>query len=344
MGIFDNTGDVLIKNDAVLDYEYIPDILPFRDVEQKFIASCIKPLLQGMRGRNLFIHGSPGIGKTVATKYVLKDLEDETDRVKSFFVNCWENNTSYKILVDICEQAGYRFTQNKKTIELFKVVEDILKEESGVFVFDEIDKVEDLDFLYHILESNMKKSVILITNFRSWLVNLDNRIRSRLMPEVNEFKKYSLSETRDILKERIKHGFEEGVWEASSFNKVVNKCHELGDIRAGLFLLREAAFNAEGKEVISVEDVEKVFSKLEDFTLKSSSLLDDTSKKILELIKKYKGGKIGHLFNEYVSSGGVGSYKTFQRKINNLEEGGFIKTKKSSGSGGNTTFIEFLIK
>ncbi len=344
MGVFDNLKSSLIKNDSVLDYEYIPKILPYRETEQKFIASCIQPLLQGLRGRNLFIHGTPGIGKTAATKHVLRDLEDETERVKPFFVNCWENNTSYKIMVSICEQADYHFTQNKKTSELFRVVEDILKEESGVFVFDEIDKIEDLDFLYHLLESNLRKSIILITNFKSWLADLDTRIRSRLMPEVNEFRKYSLEETRGILKERIEYAFEKDSWDPLAFTKVVNKCHELGDIRAGLFLLREAAFNAGGKEKISVEDVESVFSKLEDFTLKSSSLLDEKSKEILDLIKKYKGGKIGELFNEYISKGGSGSYKTFQRRINNLEEGGFIKTKKSSGSGGNTTFIELLVK
>ena len=39
-----------------------------------------------------------------------------------------------------------------------------------VFVFDEVDKLEDLDFLYTILEEIYKKTVLLITNYKEWII------------------------------------------------------------------------------------------------------------------------------------------------------------------------------
>ena len=43
---------------------------------------------------------------------------------------------------------------------------------------------------------------------------LDARVKSRLTPEIVEFKKYTLAETGDILRKRANSAFVEGVWEA----------------------------------------------------------------------------------------------------------------------------------
>src|SRR5690349_9334092 len=104
MGIFTDilrSDETIFKDVTALDYEYIPKSLPFREDKQKYMATCINPLFQGRAGRNLFIHGPPGVGKTVACKHVLKELEDEYDEILTVYINCWEKNTSYKILVAI---------------------------------------------------------------------------------------------------------------------------------------------------------------------------------------------------------------------------------------------------
>jgi hypothetical protein len=36
----------LFRNEQALDTEFIPKILPFREKQQRYIASCIAPLLQ----------------------------------------------------------------------------------------------------------------------------------------------------------------------------------------------------------------------------------------------------------------------------------------------------------
>jgi archaeal cell division control protein 6 len=345
MGLFDNmlgSGESLIRNEEALDFEFLPKVLPFREKEQRFIAECIKPLFQGRNGRNVMMYGPPGIGKTAAARHVVKELEEQTDEIFPIYINCWQHNTSYKVMVEICEHLGYRLVQNKKTVDLYKVVASMINKKSAAFIFDEIDKAEEHDFLYFILEQIYKKSLCLITNFKEWLVTLDSRIKSRLMAEMLEFKQYNEHETFEILKMRAGYAFPEGVWEEGAFNKLTKKTYEIKDIRTGLFLMRESALIAEeqSKKKISISDVDKAITKLENFTIKSSAELEEDTRFILSIVKDNSGKKIGDLYELYQKKGGKHTYKTFQRKIEELDKGRFISTKKQKGTGGNTTIVE----
>ncbi|MDO8661178.1 MAG: hypothetical protein Q7K43_04770, partial [Candidatus Woesearchaeota archaeon] len=74
MGLFDNVlaaGESIFKNEEALEPDFVPKLLPYRDQQQHALASCIKPLLQDRNGRNAFVFGAPGIGKTAAVKWVL---------------------------------------------------------------------------------------------------------------------------------------------------------------------------------------------------------------------------------------------------------------------------------
>lgn len=343
MGLFDDVlsqGESLIKNEYALDYEFLPKILPFREKEQRYLAECIKPLFQGRNGRNLLIHGAPGIGKTAATKAVLRDLEEQTDDIKVVFINCWHQNTTYKVMVEAAEQLGFKFTQNKNTTDLVKVVTK-LSEGGVVFVFDEIDKAEDDDFLYSILEQVPKKCVFLITNYKSWLFELDERTKSRLMAELVEFSQYNAQETTTILKDRLGYAFPPNVWDDDAFALIAKKASDAHDIRTGLFIMKQAALEAESKSAkkISLSHVKDALEKTGDFTIKKSTDLDEEVQFIYEIIKKNTNKKIGDLFKIYQKEGGKMSYKTFQRKINFLEESRFVTLERKVGEGGNTTIV-----
>jgi cell division control protein 6 len=345
MGLFDNMlkeGESLIRNEEALDFEFLPKVLPFREKEQRFIADCIKPLFQHRNGRNVVMYGPPGIGKTAAARHVVKELEEQTDEIYPIYINCWQNNTSYKVMVEICEHLGYRLVQNKKTVDLYKVVASMINKKSAAFIFDEIDKAEEYDFLYFILEDIYKKSICVITNFKEWVVALDSRIKSRLMAEMLEFKQYNEHETKEILKLRAGYAFPDGVWEEGAFERVAKKTYDIRDIRTGLFLMRESALIAEeqSKKKIAIADVEKAITKLENFTIKNSKELEEDTRFILTIVKENSGKKIGELYEIYQKKGGKHTYKTFQRKIDELDKGRFISTKKQKGTGGNTTIVE----
>ena len=345
MGVFDNilgSEESLFRDDVALDYDYMPKLIPYREKEQFKIASAIKPLFVKRNGRNLFIYGNPGVGKTVACRHVLNELEEKTDDIIPFYINCWQKNTTYKIILEMCNIIGYKFTQNKKTEELFDVLKGIINKKSAVFVFDEIDKVEDFSFLYSILENIYRKSIILITNYSNFIQKIDDRVKSRLTPEMLEFKPYNLEETGGILKQRMEYAFND-VWDDYAFDAVVKKCYEMKDIRLGLFLMRESGIIAEDRSSrrITIDDVKKAIDKVDKFTKKDENSLDSEERMIFNIIKENSGKKIGELFKIYQERGGTSVYRTFQRKINKLASDGFISIEKVTGKGGNTTIVRY---
>ncbi len=348
MGLFDNvlaSGQSLIRNEVALDYDFLPKVLPFRENEQHYLAECLRPLFHKRSGRNVLIHGPPGIGKTAATKAVLRELEETTDEVKVAYVNCWQANTTYKILLELCDQLGYKFTQNKNTGELVKVIASICNKASVALVFDEVDKVEDFDFLYHLLTEVYNKSVFLITNYKSWLMELDERVKSRLTPELVEFKQYLPAETHAILKSRAEIAFVPDAWDDDAFSVAAAKAADVRDVRGGLFLMKNAALEAESKasKKITLVHVNAAIGRMDDFLTKHREELEDETRRILDVVHGNSGKRIGELHAIYQKMGGQCSYKTFQRKITHLEQNRFIATEKSGGgAGGNTTIVKRL--
>lgn len=347
MGLFKDTlssAETLFKNEIALDYDFLPKLMPYREYQQKYVVNCIKPLLMERNGKNVFIFGAPGIGKTTAIRFVLRDLEEETEDVETIYINCWQKNTSYKIIVEICNILGYKLTHNKKTDELFEVVKGILNKKAVVFALDEVDKLEDYDFLYMILENIYRKSVVLITNFKEWLESLDERVKSRLVADMLEFKPYNLTETRGILKQRMGYAFIPNSWDDEAIELIVKKTADLEDIRTGLHLMKQAANNAEArsKRKVSIEDAKEAIKKIEEFSIKNSTDLEAEEQAILNIAKELSGKKIGELYEEYKRKGGHLVYKSFQRKIEKLRKSKFLDVeKKMGGQGGSTTIINY---
>ncbi|RMF54923.1 AAA family ATPase [Candidatus Woesearchaeota archaeon] len=339
-----SSEESLFMNTIALDYDYIPKLVPYREQEQRYIAACIKPLLQKRNGKNLLIYGSPGVGKTVAVKHLFKELEEETDDVIAIYVNCWQKNTPHKIILEMCDQLDYKFTHNKNSDELFKILRDMLNKKSVVFCFDEIDKLDDAGILYQISEEIYRKTIILITNFKDWIAGLDERIKSRLTIEMLEFKPYNKAETKGILRHRLDYAFVKGVWDEKAFDLIAEKTAELKDIRTGLYLMRESGNEAENNasRKITVEHVKVAIAKFDDFSIKKSTDLDEDERFILSIIKENSGKKIGELFKLYKEQGGKAGYKTFQRRIGKLEANSFISVKKIvGGPEGSTTIINY---
>ena len=61
---------IAFRDTVVLDYDFQPKILQYRENEQMRFAAAIRPLLQEHNGRHLFVYGAPGVGKTTACRHV----------------------------------------------------------------------------------------------------------------------------------------------------------------------------------------------------------------------------------------------------------------------------------
>jgi len=349
MGLFSEGkgGDSLFRNEDALNLEFVPKLLPYREFQQKRVAACIRPLLEGRSGRNALIHGSPGIGKTAAVQWVKRELEETSDDIYIAYINCWQKNTTFKVFEELCQQFDYKFTQNKRTEELFDIIKQRVNKKAGLFIFDEIDKVDDHDFLYSILEEIYKKSVILITNYKEWLEDVDERVRSRLMPEIIEFKEYALPEMHGILKNRADLALIPNAISDDALAVISNQAFEAKDVRTGMYMLRESALAAEYANVktIKPEHAKTALEKAKEFFLRHKDDLNEDTKQVFDVIAKNSGSKIGDLFKIYKEIGGFGTYKTFQRKIDRLEKGGFITANKIvGGKDGTTTIVELANK
>lgn len=337
-------GESLFRNSIGLDYDYQPKLVKYREAEMRQAAAAIRPLFQKRSGRNVFVFGPSGVGKTVAVRNLLQELEQETDDIVPFYINCWKNDTTFKMLLQMCNAINYRFTQNKRTEELFEIVKKDVNKKAAVIVLDEVDKIDDIDFLYNIIEEIFNKSIVLITNHKDWVADLDTRIKSRLMAEMLEFRPYNLTETRGVLQQRMEFVFASGVWEDAAFEAVVQKAFDMQDIRSGLYLMKEAASVAEERNSgkVTTADVAAAIKKLEEFSIKKTEELEDEARFILNIIKKNSGRKIGEIYTAYKEAGGQMVYKTFQRRVGKLEDDRFIATEKvTGGSEGSTTIIRF---
>jgi len=185
-----------------------------------------------------------------------------------FYVNCWKRDTTPKIVKEMANMLGIKLIEKMSSDEIFDILIKKLSKFDGVaFGFDEIDRVQDYDFLYRILEDVPLKTIFLVTNVTEWLAKVDRRLMSRLMLERLEFKPYSFIETRDILYERQKHAFAPDSWIYDAFEKVIRKAFEIKDIRVGLFLMRRAGEVANNRNSgkIEIKDVDKALEKLKDF-------------------------------------------------------------------------------
>ena len=348
MNLFDSTlkGDESVfLDETALDFEYLPHIIKYRENQQKYIAECIKPLFQQRNGKNLLVTGSPGIGKTAATKFVLRELEEKglDEEIFPIYINCWKKDTAYKIVLEICDKLKYKFTQGKHTSELIKDITKLLNKKPVVLVLDEVDKLQDMQILYLILEDLNKKTLILITNELEFLSNIDNRIRSRLIPEFLEFKPYNFEETYGILKQRVDYGFAKNIFNENALRLISEKTHEKADIRSGIYLLKETGLIAENEssKLILESHALRAIEKLKDIKIESSEKRKNT---FLNLIKENSGKTCFELFTLYRQMGGKKSYKTFTRRINILVDKGFATKKEIQVGTGKSSIIEYNLK
>ena len=165
-------------------------------------------------------------------------------------------------------------------------------------------------------------------------------LKSRLNPELIEFKPYNYEETLGILNQRSEYAFHANTVDKESLELIAKKTFELKDLRIGIYLLKESGEIAEfkNKNKIESEDVNEAIKKLDDFKVKGDDELDNNLNEILEIIKLNDGKDSKELFDIY----GKDSYKTFKRRLNELEKNNLISIKEVNfGANGRKMIINY---
>lgn len=283
--IFDSINTrTLFKNKAVLQSNYSPLEIPYRDKQIETVASILAPALIGQKTSNLFIYGKTGTGKTLTVQYVKGEL---TKRAKEEFplrieyINCKLKkvaDTEYRMLAELIKQLGGEVpATGLPTDQVYSRFLSLLqgsKEKLFILILDEIDqlvkKISD-NFLYNLtrLNSELTKTQIIlvgISNDLRFLESLDPRVRSSLGEEEIVFPPYNAPQLQGILNKRSNEAFKEGVIEPAALNKCAAfAAREHGDARRALDLLRVAGEIAErsGETKITTRHIDEANHKIE---------------------------------------------------------------------------------
>lgn len=261
--VFDGflNGKSLLRNREVLRHDYVPETLPHRETQIRFLGETVAPVLKGERCSNIFIYGKTGTGKTAVMKFVLGKLAQKAAEfnlpVRVCYVNCRVAGTEYRVFASLCEAVGVRVPFTGLALgEVFDRLKRGLDAHEQVFiaVLDEVDaliKQRGDTLLYELTRINealmhSKATLVGISNDLTFKEFLDPRVLSSLSEEEIVFKPYNASELLDILLDRARLAFHEDVLSEGA----VGLCAALaaaehGDARRALDLLRVAGDVAE---------------------------------------------------------------------------------------------------
>ncbi|MGC8647565.1 MAG: Cdc6/Cdc18 family protein [Candidatus Micrarchaeia archaeon] len=367
----------IFSNREVLSPHYIPKKLIFRDKEIENIERALAPSLKGERGRNLFIYGKTGTGKTTCTLYVIEEIKNiPNTRAKISYVNCRIYNTRYRVLNKIISDHLPTYAKRGYgAVDLYEKLTGWIEEDSKILVvvLDEIDMIKDLDDLIYTLtriNSDIKAggvTMVGISNKVTFKEDLDPRSLSTLYENELVFSQYYANELYEIIKDRASEGFKPNAIDDDILHYIAaTAAKEGGDARIALKILTSAGELAEqkGKSKVTMEDTEEAKKIAENdivydlivtlpehqkLVLYSIALLTEsggTYKKLTDGIDTYLFS--GEIYNRYRSLAesmkeeGKGE-RWYRKYLSELEMQGLIVAFESGkGIRGHTKLIKLL--
>ncbi|MEM0010953.1 MAG: ORC1-type DNA replication protein [Candidatus Bathyarchaeia archaeon] len=366
-------GSRIFRDREVLRHDYVPDYLPHREEEILRLGEITAPTLKGSPCSNIFIYGKTGTGKTAVTRFVLKKIAQKSKEINSpvkvCFVNCRLAGTEYRVLAELCSSINEKVPFTGLAVgELFDRFKKALEKQGVIFLvaLDEIDalvKIRGDALLYELTRINenlskSKVSIIGISNDLKFKEFLDPRVLSTLSEEEMVFKPYTAEEIQDILMERAKIAFYDGVLSEGALKLCAAlAAAEHGDARRALDLLRVAGEIAErrGDTKITEDHVREAQKRIEhDRVYESIRSLPTHSKIVLLsafLLNKFDPdrsmtGEIYNIYSEICDQIGISplTQRRVSELINELDVMGLLNARVVSlGRYGRTKKISLGI-
>jgi len=310
---------MIFKNKDSLDPEFMPSGFLHREDEINVIKESIRPVYHGNKGDNLFLYGSPGVGKTACTKFVLQQFEN------SVYINCWLHRTAHNIIVEIARQLEIPVASKGKSTD--EVVELILKRRDLAIVLDEADKAENISDLYPIVEKT-NSVFIFITNSKDWILRIEPRMSSRLFLSEREFKPYSFKQMHDIVKERSKMAMMSGVMKEDALTEIARRAYLRQDVRVALFLMQKMGQKA---ELENLKNITMEMLKNAGPAFRKKAILNENEKIIVNVLKENEGKTTGEIYELFSKQKDL-TERAFRLYLKRLEDKNVIRTE-TTGRG-----------
>jgi len=269
---FTPTNTIFDRREALLE-EWTPDELVGRDDELRRYHAALQPVINNETPSNIFLYGKSGVGKTAATRFLLRALEHDAKDVEeldlhTIEINCDGLNSSYQVAVELVNGLRSPSDQISNTgypqASVYQFLFDELNELGGtvLIVLDEVDHLEDDSLLYQLPRARSngdvteaKLGVIGISNDLDFRNSLSSKVRSSLCEKEVSFSAYDATELKLVLQQRKGVAFHESAVDEG----VIEMCaafgaKDSGDARKALDLLLEAGDFAREQEAEMISE------------------------------------------------------------------------------------------
>ncbi|WP_318567806.1 ORC1-type DNA replication protein [Salinigranum marinum] len=341
--------ETVFRDEHVFEIDYVPETFDHRETQLESLKYALRPAVRGSRPLNTIVRGPPGTGKTTAVQKLFGELRGQSS-VRVVHVNCQMNSTRYAVFSRVFEDI-FEYEPPSSGIsfkKLFSQITDRLVEADEVLVvaLDDVNYLfyenEASDVLYSLLRAHethagARIGVIVISSDLSLDVieELDGRVQSVFRPEEVFFPRYDQSEIADILGERAKRGFHDGVLDAPGLDRVAELTAESGDLRVGIDLLRRAGLHAEmrASRTIDAGDVEAAYDKSKYVHLSRSLRgLSESERALVRVIADHSGEQAGPVYDAFHEETDLG-YTRYSEIVNKLDQLGLIDAEYADVDG-----------
>ncbi|GAA0274620.1 orc1/cdc6 family replication initiation protein [Halobacterium noricense] len=275
----------IFRDEDMLRDDYQPDSITARESELSSYQTALQPVINGAQPRNIFLYGKTGVGKTAVSRYILEQLQYDSNQyddvsLSVFWLNCTNLSSSYQVAVNLVNTLRPDDDQISTTGYPQQRVFDLLYSEldaiggTVLIVLDEIDHIgNDDEILYEIPRARSngyltetKPGVIGISNDFGFRDDLSPKVKDTLCEEEIHFSPYNAPELEAILERRA----EGALYEDATESGVLSLCaaiaaQDSGSARQALDLLYQAGelARAAKREQINEDDVHAARNKLE---------------------------------------------------------------------------------
>jgi len=326
----------VFRDEHVFEIDYVPEAFQHRETQLQSIQYALRPAVRGSRPLNVSVRGPPGTGKTTAVQKMFGELGAQPG-VRTVRVNCQVDSTRYAVFSRIFE-AIFEYEPPSSGIsfkKLFGQVTDRLVEEEEVLVvaLDDVNYLfyedEASDTLYSLLRAHeahagAKIGVMIVSSDLELEIMdaLDGRVQSVFRPEEVYFPVYDAPEIVDILGDRVKIGFRDGVVSTAVLDRVAELTANAGDLRVGIDLLRRAGLNAEmrASKVVERQDVSEAYDESKYIHLaRSLEALTDGERELVRVVAEQNGDRAGDVYETFHERTDLG-YTRYSELVNKLDK------------------------